>query len=301
VLPEVRRYLMMRPVLSAALLVLLILHWAFGSVFDLATLILVFGMYLLAVGSGGLEAARLSGNGGDRRRQERLAEDALRRAGRLQSHLDPCTATDDVVNRILSSSNDPRLMVIVAGNEVEDALRAVYRHYSEADRMAGTTNGTDLPLTVLVQELIWRGLLPPDAYDTAEPILSIRELAREPRSQITPQVASDIARASQAVILRVQSLGIRIQPNRTPLAWLRHDANGHDDDLLHDRAADHDFSEDSKHAQRIVDSEVVGEDVHVLDGDNLDAPILREPVTSEAARRELRTRQSAPESSDSPS
>ncbi len=295
-MPEIRRYMMMRPVLFGTLLVLLLLHLIASSVFDLGTLILLFGVYLLSVGSGGLEAARLSGAGGDQRRQERLAEDALRRAGRLQSHLDPCTATDDVVNRILASGNDPRRMVIVAGNEVEDALRAVYRHYSEAERMAGTSNGTDLPLTFLVQELIWRGLLPPDVYDTSEPILSLREIATAPRSQIAPSVATDIARATQAVILRVQSLGIKIHANRVPLAWLRHDPNAGDDpgdDPIESRADEHEIDGESHTADAAS-----LEDGQIVDGDRLEAPMLKEPVVSEAARREVRPRQNLPETTD---
>lgn len=231
-----RRYLMMRPVLFASLAILLVLHWATPSAFDLATMILLLGIYLVAVGSGGLEAARLSGTGGDRRRQERLAEDALRRAGRSQSHLDPCTATDDVVNRILASGSDPRHMVILAANEVETALRAVYRHYSEAERLAGTANGTDLPLVFEVQELVYRGLLPPDIYDTAEPILALREMAERGRSQISQQVATEIARATQAIILRVQSLGVKIQPTRPPPARLRPEPDGADDDPLFQNA-----------------------------------------------------------------
>ena len=125
-------------------------------------------------------------------------------------------------HRILASGSDPRRMVILAGNEVEDALRAVYRHYSEAERMAGTSNGTDLPLTFLVQELIWRGLLAPDIYDTAEPILCLRDMALDPRVRRSARRPPAIcARATQAVILRVQSLGIEIHPRRVPLAWLR--------------------------------------------------------------------------------
>jgi hypothetical protein len=295
-LPEIRRYLMLRPVLFGTLLLLLLLHLIASTVFDLGTLVLILGIYLLAVGSGGLEAARLSGSGGDRRRQERLAEDALRRAGRLQSHLDPCTATDDVVNRILASGNDPRRMVIVSGNEVEDALRAVYRHYSEAERMAGTSNGTDLPLTFLVQELIWRGLLPPDVYDTAEPILSLREIAGAPRGQITPQVAHDIARATQAVILRVQSLGIKIHTNRAPLAWLRHDIA--DSDPLFESATELGDEDRPEHEGTAGEAASV-DDGQALDGDHLDAPTLKEPVASEAARREFRPVRNAPEAPDS--
>jgi hypothetical protein len=295
-MPEIRRYMMMRPVVFGTLLVLLLLHLIFSTVFDLGTLFLLLGVYLLAVGSGGLEAARLSGTGGDQRRQERLAEDALRRAGRLQSHLDPCTATDDVVNRILASGNDPRRMVIVAGNEVEDALRAVYRHYSEAERMAGTSNGTDLPLTFLVQELIWRGLLPPDVYDTSEPILSLREIATVPRSQISRSVATDIARATQAVILRVQSLGIKIHPNRVPLAWLRHETleeNDPLDDGLVGRADEHNGEPEHHEADGVS-----LEDGHIVDGDRLEVPMLKEPVVPEPVRRELRPRQNLPETTD---
>jgi hypothetical protein len=295
-MPEIRRYMMMRSVLFGTLLVLLLLHLIFSSVFDLGTLFLLLGVYLLAVGTGGLEAARLSGTGGDQRRQERLAEDALRRAGRLQSHLDPCTATDDVVNRILASGNDPRRMVIVAGNEVEDALRAVYRHYSEAERMAGTSNGTDLPLPFLVQELIWRGLLPPDIYDTSEPILSLREIATAPRSQIARSVATDIARATQAVILRVQSLGIKIHPNRVPLAWLRHETLEDDDPL--DEIAPTRVDELESEAASHESDGVSNDDGRIVDGDRLEGPMLKEPVVSEAARRELRPRQNVPETTD---
>jgi hypothetical protein len=223
-LAEVRHYLMLKPVVCGALLLFLILHFIAASVFDFTTFLVLAGLYLLLIGSGGVEAARLSGTGGDVRRQERLAEDALRRGGRLQSLLDPGTATDDVVNRILASGSEPRRMIIVAGNEVEDALRAVYRHYAAAERTAGTTNGTDLPLSFLVQELIWRGLLSPDLYDTAEPILTLREMALEPRTRIELRTATDVARATQAVVLRVQSLGIEIHARRTPLAWMRTDA-----------------------------------------------------------------------------
>lgn len=224
-LPELRRYLMMRQVLLGALVLLLLLHLAAPGLFDLGTLLLLAGLYALIVGSGGLEAARL-GSAGDRRRQERLAEDALRRAGRLQSHLEPGSATDDVASRILAQGREPRQAVILAGNEAEDALRAVYRHYAQAERMAGTTDGTGVPLTFLVQELIWRGLLAPDIYDTAEPILALREIALAPRTQIAPQVANDCVRAAQAVALRVQSLGIEIHPRRTPLSWLRGEEPG---------------------------------------------------------------------------
>ncbi|HWE60731.1 MAG TPA: hypothetical protein VHB98_03395 [Chloroflexota bacterium] len=218
---EIRRYLMMRSVVFGGLCVLLILHWVFPAAFDITTVVLVAGLYLLIVGSGGLEAARLSGSGGDHRRQERLAEDALRRAGRLQSHLEPGTATDEVLTRILSAGHEPRRAVILAGNEVEDALRAVYRHFADAERLAGTSSGADLPLPFLVQELIWRGLLAPDIYDTAEPVLALREMALAPRAQIQPQTAGDAARAAQAIVLRVQSLHIEIHPRRVPLAWMR--------------------------------------------------------------------------------
>ncbi|MGH2346590.1 MAG: hypothetical protein ACRDG4_15300, partial [Chloroflexota bacterium] len=220
-LPQVRRYMMTRSVACLVAVVLLVLHLIFANVVDIGTLLLIAVLYALIVGTGGLEAARDSGSGGDLRRQERLVEDALRRAGRSQSHLDPGSAADDVVNRILAGGSDPRRMVILAGNEVEDALRAVYRHFSDAERTAGTSNGTDLPLTFLVQELIWRGLLSPDIYDTAEPILALRDLAMLPRATIQPQVATDIARATQAVILRIQALGIDIRPRRIPLSWLR--------------------------------------------------------------------------------
>jgi hypothetical protein len=233
-LATARRYLLLRPTLFGTLLLLLLLHLVAPSAFDLGTLMLLLGIYLVAVGSGGLEAARLSGTGGDRRRQERLAEDALRRAGRLQSNLDPCSATDDVVNRLLASTSDPRRLVITAADEIEGALRAVYKHYTEAERMAGTSNGTDLPLILQVQELIYRGLLPPDIYETAEPILSLREIAQGPRSQISQAVARDVARVTQAIILRIQSMGIRIAPPRAPLTWLRHDVDEADDDLSRD-------------------------------------------------------------------
>jgi hypothetical protein len=287
-----RRYMMTRPVLFGTLLGLLILHWALPSAFDLGTMALILGMYLLAVGSGGLEAARLSGTGGDRRRQERLAEDALRRAGKLQSHLDPCTATDDVVNRILASGTDPRHMVVDAANEVEDALRAVYRHYSEAERMAGTSIGIDLPLAIEVQEMIYRGLLPIDVWETAEPILSLRDMASAPRCQISQQVATDMARATQAIILRVQALGIKVQTNRTPVAWLRFDADEHVDepdvDDQHDGAdGDTDREARGSEAPLSADGQLAG-------GDRLGASIARDPVGTDAARRDPRPRQGVP-------
>jgi len=104
---------------------------------------------------------------------------------------------------------------------VEDALRAVYRHFSETERLAGTTSAAELPLQFMVQELIWRGLLAPDIYDTAEPILALREMAQGPRAQIRPQTAGDVARAAQTVVLRVQSLGVDIHPRKAPLTWMR--------------------------------------------------------------------------------
>jgi hypothetical protein len=48
-------------------------------------------------------------------------------------------------------------------------------------------------------------------------------MALEPRAAILPQVAGDAARAAQAIVLRVESLGIQIHPRRAPLAWLRQD------------------------------------------------------------------------------
>lgn len=301
-LPEVRRYLMMRPVVFGGVLVLLVLHLVAPGAFDLATLLLLSCLYLLVIGSGGLEAARLSGAGGDQRRQERLAEDALRRAGRLQSHLEPCTATDDVVHRILASGEDPRRMAILAGNEVEDALRAVYRHFSEADRMAGTSNGTDLPLPFMVQELIWRGLLSPDIYDTAEPILSLREMAMAPRAAITPQIASDVARATQAVVLRVQSLGIEIRPQRRPLTWLRDES----EPVMQaePEAEPEQVIPSYPHSESPVplDDVQAGEDGQIVDGDRLEIGVIREvkePVAREIGRREARHRPPAPDSPES--
>jgi hypothetical protein len=222
-LPEIRRYLMMRRVVLIGVCVLLILHWVFPGFMDFTAVLLIACVYALAVGSGGLEAARLSGTGGDQRRQERLSEDALKRAGRLQSHLEPGTASDEVVQRILAGGDDPRRAVILSGNEVEDALRAVYRHFAENERLAGTSTGADLPLTFIVQELIWRGLLAPDIYDTAEPVLALRDLAQTPRVQIEQRTANDAARAAQAVVLRVESLGIEIRSRRVPLAWMRNE------------------------------------------------------------------------------
>jgi hypothetical protein len=218
---EIRRYLLMRQVVLIGVALLLILHWIFPAPFDWTTMVLIAVLYALLVGSGGLEAARLSGTGGDLRRQERLAEDALRRAGRLQSHLEPGTATNEVLERILASGQDPRRAAILAGNEVEDALRAVYRHFAENERLAGTATGAELPIVFMVQELIWRGLLAPDIYDTAEPVLALRDMALTPRVQIEPGTASDAARAAQAIVLRVESLGIEIRPRRVPLAWMR--------------------------------------------------------------------------------
>ena len=220
-LPEIRRYLLMRPVAFCGLILLLVLHWLDPSAFDFTAVLLIAAIYALIVASGGLDMARLSTTGGDKRRQERLAEDALRRAGRLQSHLEPGTASDAVMHRVMASAHEPRRAILLAGNEVEDALRAVYRHYAEAERLAGNSNGTDLPLSFMVQELIWRGLLAPDIYDTAEPVLSLRDMAMEPRAVILPQTAGDCARAAQAIVLRIESLGIQIHPRRMPLAWLK--------------------------------------------------------------------------------
>ena len=293
-LPEIRRYLMMRSVLFGIVVILLLLHLIAPSVFDFATLLLLGIIYLLAVGQGGLEAARLSGTGGDLRRQERLAEDALRRAGRLQSNLEPGSSTDDVVNRILASGSDPRRMVIVAGNEVEDAVRAVYRHFSEAERMAGTSNGSDLPLTFLVQELIWRGLLSPDIYDTAEPILALRDMAMAPRAQIQPHIANDIARATQAVVLRVQSLGIEIHPRRVPLAWLRSETVEQGQAAL----ASNEPAEEPVQVEIVRDDHDIDEG-EIVDGDRLEVPMLKEPVASrEQARREPPSRSTGGETGD---
>jgi hypothetical protein len=280
--------MLLRPVLFGTLLALLLLHWIAPSAFDLATLFLLLGIYLVAVGSGGLEAARLSGTGGDRRRQERLAEDALRRAGRLQSHLDPCSATDDVVNRLLAATRDSRRLVILAADEVEDALRAVYRHYAEADRMAGTSNGTDVPLIFQVQELIYRGLLPPDVYETAEPILTLRDIAEGPRSQISPQVARDVARATQAIILRIQSMGIGIQPSRTPLTWIRHDMDDADDDPYRDSHGDL----DSRAGDAALDDDESANPAY------LGAPSPRDRMSQDAVRRDARSRLAAPTTTD---
>jgi hypothetical protein len=253
---------MLKPVVFGALLIFLVLHFIAGTVFDFTTFLVLACLYLLIVGSWGLEAARLSGTGGDIRRQERLAEDALRRGGRLQSLLEPGSAADDVVNRILASGSDPRRMVIVAGNEVEDALRAVYQHYSESERTAGTSNGTDLPLSFLVQELIWRGLLSPDIYDTAEPILALRDMAYEPRTRVEGRTATDVARATQAVVLRVQSLGIEIHPRRTPLAWMRTDVPA---ETAPNRAIPEVKPEDGL----VMGGEIEPEDGLVIDGDHL--------------------------------
>jgi hypothetical protein len=153
-------------------------------------------------------------------------------------------------------------MVIVAGNEVEDALRAVYRHYSESERTAGTSNGTDLPLTFLVQELIWRGLLSPDIYDTAEPILALRDMAIEPRARIEPRTATDAARATQAVVLRVQSLGIEIRPRRTSLPWTRTDVPAEPD-------PNGAIPQAKPVGGLVIDGEIEAEDGLVIDGDHL--------------------------------
>ncbi len=286
-LTTMRRYMLMRPVLFGTLLVLLVLHWMAPSAFDMGTLLLLLGIYLLAVGSGGLEAARLSGSGGDRRRQERLAEDALRRAGRLQSHLDPCSATDDMVNRLLAATTDARRLVILAAEEVEDALRAVYRHYTEAERMAGTSSGTDLPLIFQVQELIYRGLLPPDVYETAEPILTLRDIAAGPRSQISQQVARDVARATQAIILRIQSMGIRIQTVRAPLTWLRHDVDEADDDPLRDAQRDL----EQRAAEPVLDDEPTN-------AAYFGATAAKDRVGQDPVRRDARPRLGTPTSTD---
>jgi hypothetical protein len=280
----------MRPVLFATLLALLLLHVVMPAWFDIGTLGLLLAIYLLAVGSGGLEAARLSSAGDGRRRQERLAEDALRRAGKLQSHLDPCTATDDVVNHLLASGADPRRMVIVAANEVEDALRAVYRHYAETERLAGTSNGTDLPLIFEVQELIYRGLLPIDVWETADPIFGLRDLASAPRSQVSQQVATDIARATQSIVLRVQSLGIRLQTSRSQPVWLRQETDYREDEPLYDGA-------DLEREPRSVETLRAGDGL-ALDGDRLGASGMREPIAAETTWRELRQRQGLPEPMD---
>ncbi len=290
VLAGARRYMLLRPVLFSTLFALLVLHWVAPSAFDLGTLILLLGIYLVAVGSGGLEAARLSGSGGDRRRQERLAEDALRRAGRLQSHLDPCSATDDVINRLLASTTDPRRLVILAADDVEDALRAVYKHYTEAERMAGTSNGVDLPMIFQVQELIYRGLLPPDVYETAEPILALREIAQGPRSQITQQVARDVARVTQAIILRIQSMGIRIQPARAQLMWLRHDVDEADDDPMRD----------SQREQELRGADMAPpDDANPANPAYLAASVAKDRTGQDAAWRDPRSRLGAQPTSDS--
>jgi hypothetical protein len=275
-LPQIRRAMMTRSVACATAVVLLFLHLVFAKQFDIGTLLLVVVIYALIVGSGGLEAARDSGSGGDVRRQERLVEDALRRAGRSQSHLEPSSAADDVVNRILAGGSDPRRMVILSGNEVEDALRAVYRHFSDAERTAGTSNGTDLPLTFLVQELIWRGLLSPDIWDTAEPILALRDLAMLPRAVVQPHVATDIARATQAVILRVQALGIDIRPRRTPLSWLR--------EPVSDESEDRTLKPHADGTESVAAEEIEQEDGDIIDGDRLDLTAVREPVASRETR-----------------
>jgi hypothetical protein len=303
---EIRRYLMMRPVIFGGLCLLLILHFVAPARFDLTTLFILAGLYVLVVGSGGLEAARLSGTGGDQRRQERLAEDALKRAGRLQSHLEPGTATDEIADRILSAGHDPRRAVILAGNEVEDALRAVYRHFSEAERMANISGGVDLPLPFMVQELIWRGLLAPDIYDTAEPVLAMREIALAPRAQIRPQIANDIARAAQAVVLRVQSLGIEIQPRRVPLAWMRNEPQEPGEPptpvIEQEQPPAEPPAEDAqagtlrftRTARVEAPIEEQAQDTESLDGS------AKEPVARETLRREIRPRQTGVEPSDQP-
>jgi hypothetical protein len=193
-------------------------------------------------------------------------------------------------------------MVILAGNEVEDALRAVYRNYSEAERMAGTSNGTDLPLTFMVQELIWRGLLSPDIYDTAEPILSIREMAMAPRASISAQTASDVARATQAVVLRVQSLGIEIRPQRRPLAWMREDQEPEPDASTEpEQEPPVTIYSQPEPSQPSLDVQAA-EDGQIVDGDRLEMGLAREvkePVARETGRRESRPRQSGSDSPES--
>lgn len=312
---EVRRYLMMRPVVLGGLVLALLLHWFVPGVFDVATVLLLAAIYLLAVGAGGLEAARLSGAGD--RRQERLADDALRRAGRLQSQLEPASATDEVYARIASPGAGPSQVAIKAGNEVEDALRAVYRHYAEAERVAAGTNGSDLPLTFMVQELIWRALLEPNIYDTAEPILALRDLALTPRMQIQMQVAHDAARAAQSVVLRIQSLGIEIHSKRQPLAWLRsestpdldqgappaeHIAPPSEPDLLaKDTGADEDDAAPAHlqtvARQRIAQAEPLDGLVVAVDKPQ-DAGQDAEAAVSEVRRREVRPLQFSSEPSD---
>jgi hypothetical protein len=188
-------------------------------------------------------------------------------------------------------------MVVLAGDEVEEALRAVYGHYSEAERMAGTANGTDLPLVFEVQELIYRGLLPPDVWDTAEPILTLREIAMAPRSQISSQVATDIARATQAIILRIQSLGIKFHASRVPLAWLRHDGD-YVDDSSSASSREHVIEVEREHDPQVGDL-APADDGEIVDGDRLGSPLLRAPVASEASRWELRPRPGVQEPTDS--
>ena len=311
---EVRRYLMMRPVVFGGLVLALLLHWFVPGAFDIATILLLAALYLLVVGAGGLEAARLSGAGD--RRQERLADDALRRAGRLQSQLEPTSATDEVYARIASPGAGPSQVAIKAGNEVEDALRAVYRHYAEAERVAASTNGADLPLTFMVQELIWRALLEPNIYDTAEPILALRDLALTPRTQIQPQVAHDAARAAQSVVLRIQSLGIEIHPKRQPLAWLRGESTTETDQApppaeLPAPSDEHDLVPEDAGAdagdsaptrlqavarQRLAQAEPL--DGIVVDDEPLDGAQEAEGTAREARRREIRPLQLSAEPTD---
>jgi hypothetical protein len=156
--------------------------------------------------------------------------------------------------------------------------------------MAGTSNGTDLPLIFQVQELIYRGLLPPDVYETAEPILTLREIAEGPRSQMAPQVARDVARVTQAIILRIQSMGITIQPARAPLTWLRHEGDEADDDTQRDGQRDLDL--------RAADA-ASPEDLDPLSaGYFASSAVPRERVGPETARRDVRTRVGTPSTTD---
>jgi hypothetical protein len=167
--------------------------------------------------------------------------------------------------------------------------------------MAGTSNGTDLPLTFMVQELIWRGLLSPDIYDTAEPILSLREVAMAPRAAITAQTAGDVARATQAVVLRVQSLGIEIRPQRRPLAWMREDPGPEAGATPQpDAEVPIPLYPQAEPPETPVDAQAA-EDGQIVDGDRLDIGLVREvkePVARESGRREGRPRQSPPDSTD---
>jgi hypothetical protein len=97
-----------------------------------------------------------------------------------------------------------------------------------------------------------------------------------PRAVVQPHVATDIARATQAVILRVQALGIDIRPRRIPLSWLREPAP--------DEPAEHALKDHADGTDSIAAEELEQEDGEIIDGDRLDMADIREPVASRETR-----------------